>query len=348
MTLLTLLAAAVINYSIDPAHIFDEESKYEKGIANLLVDGHNVANIVNYDERITQRLIIEQLDIAPEVIVLGSSRAMQIRASDFPENTFFNHSVSGGSLEDHMAIYEMYHEKNRLPKHVIIGADPWILNKNNDQSRWQSIKDYYYRITARLNIRPADDDTGSSSPSYGKYLQLISYAYLEESIKYIWAILRRGNNTYYPTSETYARSNVKLSDGSLVYGETVRNRNDDDVMLRAVSNARRGIVYSLGNFTELDGMTMRSIDAFVQSMKADGVKVTIYLPPYHPSSYEIMSNNSAYRYVTESENYFRQLAADRMINIIGAYDGKKLGCQTDEFTDDMHPTSDCIARFIGN
>ena len=346
IALITLLSAGTINFVVDPAHIFDDKREYEQGIADLIVKGHNVANIVNYDERITQKLIIKQLDIAPDVIVLGSSRALQIRSSNFPEKTFLNHAVSGGTIEDHMAIYEMYHDRSLLPKHVIIGADPWVLNKNNGQTRWQSIKDYFDNITSRLNLRMPSQEDVSVSPMSNKYLQLISYAYLEESIKFVWGVVRRGNRIYFSTSEKYLDSNVKLSDGSLVYGVSVRKRSHDEVMLRAVANAKRGAVYSLGGFTELDGRTMRSIDLFIQSMTAEGVKVTIFLPPYHPSSYQIMLSNTAYSTVSESENYFRQLAADRGINVIGSYDGASLGCNADEFTDDMHPTVDCIARII--
>lgn len=342
--IITLGCAAFINYSVDPAHIFDKTNAYERGIVQMLLDGQNVANIVNYDERIAQQLYITDLSKAPDIVVFGSSRSMQLRSTVFPGNTFFNHAVSGGSLEDHMAIYQIYRERGLVPKSVIIGADPWILNANNGQTRWQSLSSQFEQIAARLSLQaPFQDD--SALPTYtNRFVQLVSFAYLEESLKQLWGEARRGNQEYFSTHETHLAFNVELADGSLVYAQAIRNRSREEVKLRAVGNAKRGAIYSLGGFSHLDGRAMRAMDAWVQSMINDGVEVTIFLPPYHPVSYAIMKRNPRYAAVDEAAVYFRQLARDRGAHIVGDYDGAKAGCSESEFTDEMHPRETCVTR----
>ena len=90
---------------------------------------------------------IELLQKPKDVIVLGSSRSMQIGKQLFDGFDFFNNAVSGGSLEDHLAIYAMYRQHDLLPGTVILGLDPWIFNANNGQTRWHSIAPELFRIS---------------------------------------------------------------------------------------------------------------------------------------------------------------------------------------------------------
>src|SRR5690606_22220124 len=105
--------------------------------AAILV-GNNVTNIENYDERTLQRNIINNHHICPQVLVLGSSRTMLINSREFIGKTFFNNSVSGASIEDIVAIYQMYDNRKCYPGKIILALDPWILNVNNGQNRWKS------------------------------------------------------------------------------------------------------------------------------------------------------------------------------------------------------------------
>jgi hypothetical protein len=344
--IITLVCAATVNYTIDPAHLFDRTNAYERGIVQMLLDGKNVANIVNYDERIAQKLYIAGLSKAPDIIAFGSSRSMQLRSTVFPGKTFFNHAVSGGSLEDHMAIYQIYRERGLAPKSVIIGADPWIFNANNGQTRWHSLASQLEAISVSLSVQAPFQDGRGGPPHTGRFVQLVSFAYLEQSLKQIWSELRRGNQEYFATHETHLPVSVELADGSLVYPAAIRNRSSEDVRIRAVGNAKRGAIYSLGGFSQLDGRAMRALDAWIQSMIDDGIEVTLFLPPYHPASYAIMTSNPRYAAVDEAAVYLRGLARDRGAYLVGDYDGARAGCSEAEFTDDMHPRDTCVSRIF--
>jgi hypothetical protein len=64
--------------------------------------------------------------------------------------TFFNHGVSGATIEDDIAILELYLENGPAPRTIIIDVDPWILNANNRQMSWMTLKGEYENGTRRI------------------------------------------------------------------------------------------------------------------------------------------------------------------------------------------------------
>lgn len=351
--IITLIAICLINYHADPAHLFDAENKHEKEIAKYMISGMNVTNFSNYDERILQSQYVKSIADVPDIVTTGSSRSMTVRKHLFGTNSFFNNSVSGASLEDHMAIYQMYYEKNMLPKAVILGLDPWILNRNNGQSRWESISDYYYNILQRLGINSESTSSNKKLLINNKYMQLISFAYLTESLQLILRKIKHENRELIATNEVPSSVGAtKLSDGSLVYGNEVRNRTIENVRTRAIGNAKRGSIYALNDFRSLNSDLTELLGKFIHIIIEDGVTPVIFLPPYHPLTYQVISSKSDYKSVIETEKYIRLLANKHNITVFGSYDPNLAGCNEAQFTDDMHPKEECInsifSRFNNN
>ena len=50
----------------------------------------------------------------------------------------------------------------------------------------------------------------------------------------------------------------------------------------------------------------------------------------------------------ELESWFREFANENEIQIIGSYDGGRVGCSGDEFYDGMHPKSSCMVKLLAN
>jgi len=170
-----MLILTSVNYYGDAGSIFHKGKVAQ--IAEYLVEGYNVANVDNIDERDLQRSIIKLSKTIPSVIVLGSSRIMLIHADYFKTNSFMNHGVSGASIEDMIAIYQLYKMKGMLPKIILIGIDPWIFNKNNGQGRWKTLAtEYESFFSSETNIK-------NSFTHFDKYYQLFSPSYFQSSVK---------------------------------------------------------------------------------------------------------------------------------------------------------------------
>ena len=86
-----IILIAAFNYLVDPANIF-AGGKSERKMAEYIGNGYNVYHNANYDERITQKFIIEKNKDHPEIIVIGSSRSMGIRKNHFSGKMVFSYS----------------------------------------------------------------------------------------------------------------------------------------------------------------------------------------------------------------------------------------------------------------
>src|SRR5437762_2695186 len=118
------LAVMAVNYAVDPAHVFGTGA-YEHRVAGLLLDGRDVGGLSNFDDRRLQQLMAAGLSGRREVVALGSSRVMQIRAELFPGARFYNAAVSGATLEDDVALYGLMTASGRAPARIVLGLDPW-------------------------------------------------------------------------------------------------------------------------------------------------------------------------------------------------------------------------------
>ena len=323
----------ICNYLVDPANLFRE---YERGIGEILLAGKNVANVLNCDERLVQHYVVDGLRRKNYAVVVGSSRTLQIGGDLFPGRTFFNHSVSGAVIEDDLAVYQMYREKNLLPSVMILGLDPWLLNKNHGQSRWKSVAGYCRRIDRELAVCTTGPDF---SRMVGwipdRYWELFSIAYFQASLKK----LASGESTrqeYRATALDAADCPVKLADGSYVYGREFRGRGREAVRREARAYVAEEPVYSLGNFQGIDAATLGRLDAFLGMLKRDKVTVTLFLSPYHPETYAFLRGNVRYRIVAEVEQVYRQLADRHKLRLLGSFDPATAGLDEDDFYDAMH------------
>ena len=333
-----LLIVSSVNYAIDPAHLFHAKI-YEQGIANLILEGKNVAGVTNYDERLIQKMVVSNMPEKKDVIVLGSSRSMQIRSALFPGMSFYNNSVSGATIEDFLAIYSLYEQHGITPSIIVMGLDPWLLNANNNQSRWQTLGDEYRyianKISAPLNVGKNVSNTRE------KLIQLVSLAYFKQSVS---DALSKKTGKYFATADNESTGNEILADGSLVYDVNTRGLSVADVEASAISYAKADPVYSLGDFSQIDKNLLNTFTLFIDYLQSKNIRCIFYLPPYHPAAYAILSQSDRYKIITEVENTFRQIAEQKGITVLGSYDPGRAQSAPDDFFDGMHPKEISIAR----
>ncbi|MCY6959370.1 hypothetical protein [Clostridium brassicae] len=326
------------NYFIDPGNIFYKHGVYEKGIAELLIKNKNVENLTNYDERLLQKFYVDKISDSKNLVVLGSSRSMQIDSDILKEKNMFNSSVSGAALEDIMAVYGIYREKNHIPKRIIIGLDPWILNKNNNQNRWKSINNSYFYIQNEIGIQ---DKTNKKLDE--KYLELVSLSYFQSALD---SITKASNVTYSSTDKNYSKTNMKRSDGSLVYNEEIRNRTVQEAKKLSINYVSEKPIYCLGNFDKIDDSYKKQFEKFINLIQRDGVEIEFFLSPYHPYVYKQLMNSSEYRIVDKVEKYFIQFAESKKIKVYGSYDPVTIGCTEDDFYDGMHIKTSAVKKIF--
>ena len=346
-----------INYFVDPGGLFRAVG-YEKGIARILAKGLNVANVNNYDERLLQKYYIDADKKPKDVIVLGSSRVLQMNAGNSDSNKFFNHGVSGATLEDLFSIYEMYEDKNKLPHTIILGLDPWLLNINSGQLRWQSLRKYDLAFMNRLQ------GGKTISTFFYRYdclkfditrgLNLISPSYFQVAIRYLIHHMPELIKTWKAKKNYYATSldnldvdkrldvDIRIADGTIGYGKVGILKMREDVITYVTNDP----VYSLGKFYELDRVSQRNFEKFIAYLLKKDIKVIFFFPPYHPYVYTYLMNSTQYQIIAKVETYFRTIGNQKNIMVIGSYDPRQCGLAEEDFYDGMHPNREGMSKVI--
>ena len=355
---LLLGTAAIISYVEDPAGVFSG-SKNENKIADILFyQGHNVANGHNCNERLLQKSIIKQDQREMDVIVLGSSRSLQIHnlPSSFGEKykdyILFNHGVSSGTLDDDIAILELYVEKGTVPKIIIINVDPWILNANNDLEYWATpLKNEYQKGVARFNstLNISELDSYNINYDIDRYSSLISRPIVISSM----GNLLFNSSIYYETDLTEVDVGVDLGivlhDGSYIFPKAVRSRTVEQVDMEARNYAHCDDdlpIGGLGNFTHLDGNLKNQFESTVRYFKNRNVTIILFLPAQHPILQDKTAQDSRYSQVKEAELYFKNFAASENITIIGSYDPYQMNLTSADFYDGSHLRREAIDRIF--
>ena len=323
LSLPLILLLVLVNYFGDAASIFDPE--YERAMASIILNGENVTNIDNYNERVFQRELISSFDSKKEVVVFGSSRTMLINSYHFPDAVLFNNSVSGAALQDVIALFQMYALKNNVPDTIVLSVDPWLFNDNNGQSRWDAISNYYENYSS-------DEAISLQSLRLSDYGQLLSLSYFQASLA---TLSRRMTGGADPVATQRANNptNTKLTDGSMVYNVAYRTASQAEVDAK-IRGYLVGEIFNLENYDEISVRFWNEFEGFVLDLLERNVEVEFFLCPYPPLVYRELQEN--YPQVVRAETLVDSFASANNITVYGSYNPYDLGFDETFFYDGMH------------
>ena len=287
-------------------------------IARGLVDGAHVEVDSDFEDRFVQKAFIEMRARRPDVIVLGSSRSLQIRAALFPNETFFNHASWGSIIIDYMGLLGLYDSKNQLPPKVIIGVDPWVFNRLNDQRRWWPLFGSFRRMAAKLQIFDSALPTTryvirSLKDLFDIHLaRLVSIDQLRHTLGEIarcQCLEARPRTGIRLLDDERSQLMVKRPDGSLRYIHAERTKSPALLARESTAFGTANPIYGFREFTGLDKLAVAHFLGLLQYLKGRGVEVILFLSPYHPTAYNLIRRKRTDRMVVEVENFLRETAA---------------------------------------
>jgi len=342
-----LVLTVFINWLADPAKLFVRG--YEKGIAEVLAQGKNVANVLDYDDRLVQRYLMERL-VGSRIdwIAIGSSRSMQI-SSRIVGADIYNLSVAGASIEDFVALTML--SEGIKARSIVYGIDPWVLNRNNGQGRWKSLASEYAIGMAAL----AGSDPSLAPQAIAaqrvywvaqreRLSQLLNLQYTLASLKKLAGKdSPQGMDFRSTDSEEPLKERLVLrADGSRIYGRDFAAQTTGQVYERAQKEANFP-VYSMEEYSELDPAIKRMLEALLRRA-AETRRVVVFLPPWHPHTYGVIKDTR--QSLLMSEAWIRETCSRLNILVIGGNDPGRYFCTGDEFFDGMHPRPSCVGKIF--
>ena len=340
LALVPIALMVAVNFTRDPAGLFG--GGLEARIAALLAEGHAVRVGGDYNARLVDRYYVQRAPHPPDVLVLGNSRAMRIRASAFPGRTLMNQAVFAATIEDFVAVVGMYDAAGRWPREVVLVLDPWLLNEFNGMNGWRSIASEYEYMSRRLGIDPSGL-LPTMRPELDEYFALFSPAYFQAALRSRSSAEETRRVAAVP--EAPAEDAVILRDGSRLDGRAVRERSRADVERNALSDIGPPID-GLEHFSALSARQERELTLLTRYLVGRGIGVTFVLMPYHPLMRSVLDTRAAYAMVGKAEQRFRRLARELGVPIRGSPDPAACGCSEPDFLDGIHPDASCSERAL--
>jgi hypothetical protein len=354
-----LLLIASINFKIDPTNVYIKYSKSSKKEADSLnsfieklVNSNNGILMKNYvwNERDIY-LNLAKYNNDAECIILGSSQIIQIsslRKNKSLTNTcdsLVNLGVSGAVLEDYIVLSQSILENQKGPKKIIIAINAWTLNFNRD-SRWLHYKNDYDRalkkiITGNENM----DKTISTTASYEILLikNLINIKYFISSLNLINSkknySIELAKDFNYELGTTHR---VLLSDGSIISSaKDIKSRKNNNEEL---FNKKKWGMQNWGIIPEkwYDENAIEIFIKLVNQLK-NNFNVIFLITPYHPY---VWSNEKqpAVKAMRNVELKINEIAKMVQVDVVGSFNPEKVGCDRDEFIDEIHATDLCLSK----
>lgn len=300
--------------------VFQVEARLAKKLSAA-----NAVYVSNMDERKFIKFRIHFENVNKNIVVVGSSRVMQIGEHNYPDK-IINLSVSGSSIEDDIAIADMASKKFN-PSTIFIGVDPWLFNSKSGQERWRALNDEYVAAVSSLD---AGRISISNSPESNKHPIFVTVG-----SKFYNFINHQNYDAINDIPET--RDKIR-SDGSRVYNTAYANKTKNEIaagFADLLSYAMTDYNYS----KEHEELFGRFVDAYSKRFN-----VVLILTPYHPDLFELMKVNRPI--YLQIESYFRNFSKIHGVKIIGSYNPKSVGCDSTDFYDGMHPNDVCMGKVL--
>ena len=307
-------------------------SGYEREMANQLAT-NDFIYFQNMDER---EFVFERIKLHEEVdaVIVGSSRLMQLDLSSVDKSSL-NLSVSGAFLHDIFSI-SVASIKTLSPKELIIGIDPWIVNKSADlpSSVFSNLKkiNYWTELAlGELELRKVSEK---------------SYSELPDSPNFLFDFYKKINvnkGSFISQDGNHESVDKKSYNGLHIYSlqeENKRFLEHKDFSIGSI------LSYGYMDRYEFSESHIDRLNDLVNFAQMYDVEVSFFLSPYLPSVYkELLAQDSD---IIKIEKIMREFAKNNNIKIHGSYDSSLYNCNTQHFYDGMHPVKECLDNILNN
>jgi hypothetical protein len=290
----------------------------------------------------------------PRVVAFGSSRVMQLETTllGLAPGEFYNTALSSGTVEDFIALWATLERLGKTPEVAYFSIDGWLFNERFPQVGWLAYADEVARFLAGPSSAGAPVMARVSLLQYRWYAlkELVSYAVLRQSAQDLRAAVRGERRSHRAEPQALvpeaaaAGLRALRADGSLIYERPVQVRTVAEVEEHAGYYLRDNV--HLADFRWDDTRAAR-LEALWRAMRARGVTVIAYMPPYHPAVWRALSRDPRTAVpLAQARNFLERQAASVGARFADFSDPASIPCAAAEFFDGVHPRPGCQAKVL--
>ncbi len=341
------------SFNVDVSALFKGEvDQYNRDVAEAMINGQAIDSYDRMNERAVLGELAEIIEQPYDTISIGSSRILQLRSAVVGKGTFMNCGVSMGDFVDMLGLYYLFDRADKLPQNVILSIDPWIFDANAFDTNPRSDVALYNEF---LSVCLGRETSYEAQPvTADRYLALLTPSYFQGNLREYRTNLENGGAPvaeYTPpavvTGDIYAQSeNIKLSDGSVLYGVAFRTAPEEAVNERAYLEHANAFTWMEPGATINKGLAALFED-YIAYLQSRGVNVIFYLQPYNPYTYEYAAEyRDEWGLLFDVEDYINSLAVERNIPVYGCYNPYVAGCFLEDYYDGLHLKDDKIGDIL--
>jgi hypothetical protein len=310
------------------------------------------------DERRFQRARLAVIP-RPRLVAFGSSLVMEVSTEmvGAAPGEFYNAGMSGGTVEDWVVLWSVLKRGGRVPETALFSVDDWAFNLSHPQVRWLVWADEVTRFVETAGGRPAARGLPVDGALYRWYQakEFLSFTVLRRSLRELdrrrigraWRgseIVEALQHDLVPETEVAGRRALR-ADGSLLYDRTYLERPAAEIReeaLRFATVVRAG----LGDF-QWDAARAERLELLWRDMRAHGVRLVAWLPPYHPAVWtRVAREPRSVEALAATDALLRALARRAGARYVDFSNPATVPCAEAEFLDGNHARASCMARIV--
>lgn len=336
LVLLPVVSIPIVNYTVDPSHVYDG---YDQKIVSILQQHPYVINVdPNLDERNFKKSLVDSCKEDVDILVLGSSRVMLISEQMFNGESLLNLGVSGATYEDVTALLHHYMTSGKCPRKIILGLDPQHFNANIGDTRWMALRNDYAAYDSDVLKNSIEIE-----PNYDKWLNLVSITYFQNALKCI-----NRNSVLQPIDSVILGKDIHDGngvgkDGSLIYGSDFESR----WPIEMSNNNAKNVAYpQWDNYTQLSEVEIERWQNLIEYIQGKGIQLYFIRAAYHPILYNRLVTDDKYMMMKKGMDYIERLAKINSIELIGSFNPNDDNFKSKDFYDGMHMRQETMERII--
>ena len=349
-----LVFMVAFSYNVDRSGLF-QGALAPRRIVDLMLQGYDVTNFEQMDERQVVQLFAQDVEQAPEAIGIGSSRVLQFNRENTGVDTFFNMGVTGADVRDNMTSYYKMVSYGKTPKVLLWSIDPWVFYGSEAAFDARADADLYNEFLTKVLNVPTDYE---EPDKVELWKALADPAYFQGNVDYY--IKNRGQTTvtddegntieFNPVQgDPYDQTTtIKRSDGSVLYDVAFRTQTADQIRTLAAEACMSFNSVHMEGFDAMSDTQIQAFTSFMNYAKDQGTTVILVLSPWHPYLYGyLLTEPELHKGFFEVENWLRQYCAQNNVPLYGSYDPACIeGLEETDFFDGLHCAGTGIARFF--
>ena len=265
--------------------------------------------------------------VAPDVVVMGSSRVLQLRQAMFEGATFYNLGIMAGNLfhiEDYVSQIK---STGNLPRLILVGVDlDWFHHDDygTDLYNHENSMIWQHSLTFADLLNQTRLLTANLLEGKITYAELLS----GEANRFGDDYLRAG-------TQTLIRGDGFRFDGSYYYYTATRSA-DFTAPVYNLEEVKSGNASRFNPATQADPRALAQFARLVAALKAHpSITVIAFSPPYAPQLYAQMEASDEYAYFDEVRATLQGYEDERFI-YFDFSDGDLAGMTNANYVDSFH------------